>query len=145
MALMKWDPSEGLATLQKEMNRLFESFFDSKPFRFGESLLEPAVEVSDTKESVLIKAQVPGVKQDQIQVTISESAVTLKGEIKEEEKSEDKNIIRREFRYGSFSRTVPLSVPVKADQATAQLKDGVLEITIPKSEEARVKEIPVQV
>ncbi len=143
MALMKWEPSEGLATLQKEMNRLFESFFDSKPF--GAALAEPAVEVSDTKEAVVIKAQVPGVTKEQLQVTLSDNAVTLKGEMKEEEKKEEKNYLRREFRYGSFSRTIPLSVPVKAEQATAQLKDGILEISIPKSEEARVKEIPVQV
>lgn len=145
MALMKWEPSEGLATLQKEVNRLFESFFDTKPFHFGASLSEPAVEVSDTKEAVLIKAQVPGVTKEQLQVSISENAVTLKGEMKEEEKQEEKNFLRREFRYGAFSRTIPLSVAVKADEATAQLKDGILIISIPKSEEAKVKEIPVQV
>ena len=143
MARMKWEPSEGLATLQQEMNRLFESFFDRKPC--GESLGEPAVEVSNTKEAVLIKAQVPGVRKDQLQGTVSNNAVTLKGEMKDEAKTEENNVIRRELRYGTFTRTIPLTVAVKTDQATAQLKDGILEISIPKSAEARVKEIPVQV
>jgi HSP20 family protein len=64
--------------------------------------------------------------------------------MKEEEKKEEKNYTRREFRYGAFSRTMPLPAMVQADKATAQLKDGVLEITIPKSEKAKVKEIPIQ-
>jgi HSP20 family protein len=145
MALMKWEPSEGLATLQREMNRLLESFFDGSPLRFGEHMTEPAVEVSDTKDTVVVKVQVPGVSKEQIQVTVSEGALTIKGETKEEEKKEEKNYIRREFRYGAFSRTVSLPAGVQGEKAAAQLKDGVLEITIPKSEEARVKEIPVRV
>jgi HSP20 family protein len=145
MALMKWEPSEGLATLQREMNRLLESFFDGSPLHFGEHMTAPAMEVSDTKDTVAVKAQVPGVSKDQLQITVSEGALTIKGETKEEEKKDEKNYIRREFRYGAFSRTVPLPAGVQAEKATAQLKDGVLEITIPKSEEARVKEIPVSV
>jgi len=145
MALMKWEPSESLATLQREVNRLFESFFDGSPLRFGEYMTEPAVEVSDTKEAVVVKAQVPGVTKEQLQVAISEGALIIKGEKKEEEKKEEKNYTRREFRYGAFSRTVPLPAAVQAEKATAQLKDGILEITLPKSEEARVKDIPIAV
>jgi HSP20 family protein len=145
MALVKWEPSEGLATLQREMNRLFESFFDRSLWRGGESMSAPAVEVADTKDTVVIKAQVPGVSKEQIQVTVSEGVLTIKGETKEEEKKEEKNYIHREFRYGAFSRTMPLPAGVQGEKATAQLKDGVLEITIPKSEQARVQEIPVSV
>jgi HSP20 family protein len=145
MALMKWEPSEGLATLQREMNRLLESFVDRSPGRFGESMSAPAVEVSDIKDAVVVKAQVPGVSKEQLQVTVSEGLLTIKGETKEEEKKEEKNYLRREFHYGAFSRTVPLPAGVQTEKATAQLKDGILEITIPKSAEARVKEIPVSV
>jgi HSP20 family protein len=145
MALMKWEPSESLATLQREVNRLLESFFDGSPLRFGEPTTAPAVEVSDTKDTVVVKAQVPGVSKEQIQVTVSEGMVTIKGEMKEEEKQEEKNYLRREFRYGAFTRTVPLPTGVQAEKATAQLKDGMLEVTIPKSAEARVKEIPIRV
>jgi HSP20 family protein len=145
MALVKWEPSEGLTTLQREMNRLFESFFEGSLWRGGESMSTPAVEVADTKDTVVIKAQVPGVNKEQIQVTVSEGALTIKGETREEEKKEEKNYIHREFHYGAFSRTVPLPAGVQGEKATAQLKDGVLEITIPKNEQARVKEIPVSV
>ncbi|HEY5864338.1 MAG TPA: Hsp20/alpha crystallin family protein [Candidatus Tectomicrobia bacterium] len=145
MALMKWEPSEGLATLQREVNRLFESFFDGSPWRAGEAMTAPAVEVADTKEAVVVKVQVPGVSKEQIQIAVSEGALTIKGETKEEEKKEEKNYIRREFHYGGFTRTIPLPAGAQAEKATAQLKDGVLEITIPKSEEARVKEIPISV
>jgi HSP20 family protein len=145
MALVKWEPSEGLATLQREMNRLLESFFGGSPWHVGESMSAPAVEVSDTKDTVMVKAQVPGVSKEQLQVTVSEGVLTIKGETKAEEKKEEKNYLRREFHYGAFSRTVPLPAGVQGEKATAQLKDGILEITIPKSEEARVKEIPVSV
>jgi len=145
MALMKWEPSEGLTTLQREVNRLFGSFFDGSPWRAGEAMTAPAVEVADTKEAVVVNVQVPGVSKEQIQIAVSEGALTIKGETKEEEKKEEKNYIRREFHYGAFTRTIPLPAGAQAEKATAQLKDGVLEITIPKSEEARVKEIPISV
>jgi HSP20 family protein len=145
MALAKWEPSEGLATLQREMHRLLASFFGGSPWRFDESMSAPAVEVADTKDTVVVKAQVPGVSKEQIQVTVSEGTLTIKGETKAEEQQEEKNYLRREFHYGAFSRTVPLPVSVQGEKASAQLKDGILEIRIPKSAEARVKEIPVSV
>jgi HSP20 family protein len=127
------------------MDRLFENFFESGPRGLGTlSAGEPAVEVADTTDAVVIKAQVPGIPKDNIQVSVTDDAITLKGEMKEEEKKEEKNYTRREFRYGAFSRTIALPAAVQADKATAQLKDGVLEITIPKSEKAKMKEIPIR-
>jgi HSP20 family protein len=144
MALMQWEPSESLATLQREMHRLFASFFDGSLLRGREPMTEPAVEVSDTKDAIVVKAQVPGVSKEQLQIMVSEGSLTIKGETKTEEKKEEKNYLRREFRYGAFACTVPLPAAVQAEKATAQLKDGVLEITMPKSVEARVKAIPIQ-
>lgn len=145
MALMRWEPSEGLTSLRREMDRLFEDFFERSPFHFRTSgSWEPSVEVADTKDTIVVKAQVPGISKDNLQVNITADAITLKGELKEEEKKEDKNYSRQEIRYGAFLRTVPLPAAVQADKATAQLKDGVLEITLPKSEPAKVKEIPIQ-
>jgi len=146
MALIKWEPSESLTTLRREVDRLFEDFFDGGPLRFWGRGAEPAVEVCDTQDSVVVKAQVPGVSQDQLQVHITEDTLTLKGEVKEEDKQEGKHFYRREFHYGAFARTVPLPMAVQADKATAQLKDGVLEITLPKSPsaQAKVKQISIQ-
>ena len=144
MALMPWEPSESLATLQRERHRLCESFFDGSLLCGGEPMTKPAVEVADIKETVVVKAYVPGVSQEQLQVMVSEESLTIKGETTAEEKQEEQNSLRRECRSGAFSRTVPLSAAVPAEQATAQLKDGVLAITMPKSAEARVKAIPIQ-
>jgi HSP20 family protein len=144
MALMKWEPFEGLTTLQREMNRVFERFFEDGPLRVWERPSEPAVEVADTPEAVIVKAQVPGVPKDNLQLTITENAMTLKGEMKEEEKKEGKNYYRREWRYGAFERTIPLPVAVQAEKATADLKDGVLAVTLPKREAAKVKQIPIK-
>ncbi len=146
MSLIKWEPAENLTLLRKDMDRLLDDFFGNSPFRFErEHDFVPNVEVSDTKEAIIVKAQVPGVSQDNLQVSITDDALTLKGEMKEEEQTEEKNVYRREFYYGSFARTIPLPMAVHSEQAEAKLKDGVLEITIPKSEKAKVKEIPVQV
>jgi HSP20 family protein len=130
------------------MDRLFEDFeefFERGISPRWERALEPAVEVSDTKEAVIVKAQVPGMSKDDVHVDISDHELILKGERKEEEKKEEKNYYRQEFRYGAFSRIIPLPTTVQADKAQARMKDGVLEITIPKSEEAKVKEISVKI
>ena len=106
--------------------------------------MEPAIEVADTPEAVIVKAQVPGVSKDNLQVNVTDNALTLKGEVKEDKTTEDKNYHRREFHYGEFSRTIPLPTTVQAEKATAQLKDGVLEVTIPKRQEIKAKDVPIQ-
>lgn len=145
MALIKWEPSESLASLRRDMDRLLEDFFGDGPFRSERGgAFAPNVEVSDTKDAVVVKAQVPGVTKDNLHISVTDDTLTLKGEMKEEEEKEEKDYHRREFRYGSFTRTVPLPMAVQSDKAAAKLKDGVLEVTIPKSEKTKVKEIPVQ-
>ena len=131
---------------RREVDRLFEDFFDGGTRNFWGRGAEPAVEMCDTKDAVIVKAQVPGMSKDQIHVDITDDTLTLKGEMQEGEKKEDKNFHRREFHYGAFTRTMPLPMAVQADKATAQLKDGVLEITLPKSAnaQAKVKQIPIQ-
>lgn len=147
MALVKWEPFGGLSSLRREIDRLFGDFEEGVGHGLmphWERSFEPAVEVSDTKESVVVRAQVPGMSKDDIHVDISDNALTVKGEIKEEEDKEEKHYHRREIRYGAFSRVIPLPMAVKAEEAKAQMKNGVLEITIPKSDEVKVKEIPIQ-
>jgi HSP20 family protein len=145
MALTRWEPFEGLPSLRREMDRLFEHFFERGPVTMGDGgMFEPAVEIADTNDSIMVKAQVPGVSKENLHLDIMDDCLTLKGEIKDEETTEGKRFHRKEFRYGSFARTIPLPTTVKADQATAQLKDGVLTITIPKGEHAKMKQIPIK-
>jgi HSP20 family protein len=143
MALVKWAPFEGLTSLRREMDQLFENFFERGHIG-STGTFEPAVEVADNKEHVTVKVQVPGVSKDNLHVDIAENALTVRGEIKDEESPNGKQYYRQEFRYGAFTRTIPLPPGLKADQATAQLKDGVLTITIPKAEQAKPKEIPIK-
>jgi HSP20 family protein len=124
------------------MDRLFERFLGREASPLGEAA--PAIEVADTAEAVIVKAHVPGVSKENLQVNVTENALTLKGEVKEDKTTEDKNYHRREFHYGAFSRMIALPTTVQAEKATAQLKDGVLEVTIPKREETKAKAIPIQ-
>ena len=140
--LPRWESFGGLTTLRREMDRLFERFLGREPSPLGE--VEPAIEVADTPEAVIVKAQVPGVSKENLQVNVTENALTLKGEVQEDKTTEDKNYHRREFHYGAFSRTIALPTTVQAEKATAQLKDGVLEVMIPKREETKAKAIPIQ-
>ena len=103
MALIKGEPSGSLTTLRREVDRLFEDFFDGGPGRFWGRGAEPAVEVCDTKEAVVVKAQVPGVSKDQLQVHITDDMLTLKGEVKEEEKRRGRTSIGGSSTMGHLS------------------------------------------
>ncbi|GIX49489.1 MAG: hypothetical protein KatS3mg131_3700 [Candidatus Tectimicrobiota bacterium] len=103
MALRRWEPWRGLPSLRREIDRLLEDFEDlleRGPLAAWEGARLPQVEVADTKDAVIVKALVPGVSKDDLQIEISENALTLKGERKEEEKQEGKNYYQREIRYG---------------------------------------------
>ena len=146
MALVRWGPFEGLSTLRREMDRLFEHFFERGPTAMlGDGgTFEPAVEIADTKDNIVVKAQVPGVSKDNLHVDITDDYLTLKGEMKEEKTTEEQRFHRKEFRYGAFARTIPLPTTIKAEAAAAQLKDGVLTITLPKGEQSKAKQIPIK-
>jgi HSP20 family protein len=143
MALVNWAPFEGLTSLRREMDQLFENFFE-RGHMGSTGTFEPAVEVADSHDHVTVKVQVPGVSKDNLQVNVAENALTLRGEMKEEEKTDGKQYYRQEFRYGTFARTIPLPPGLQADKAIAELKDGVLTITIPKGEQAKPKQIPIK-
>ena len=144
MAPTRWEPFEGLTSLRREMDRLFEHFFERGPLAMGDGgVFEPAIEMAETNDSITVKVQVPGVSKENLHLDIMDDCLTLKGEIKDEETTEGKRFHRKELRYGSFARTIPLPTTVKADQAAAQLKDGGLTITLPKGEHAKMKQIPI--
>jgi HSP20 family protein len=138
----RWESFGGLTTLRREMDRLFERVLGREASPLGE--MEPAIEVADTPAAVIVKAQVPGVSKENLQVNVTDNALTLKGEVQEDKTTEEKNYHQREFHYGAFARTITLPTTVQAEQATAQLKDGVLEVTIPKRQETKAKDVPIQ-
>jgi HSP20 family protein len=143
--LTPWRPFRELGTLREEMDKLWNRFFEwpaSGPFR-GE--WAPSLDVSETKDNIMVKAEVPGMDPKEIDISYADGILTVRGERKQEKEEKDENYHMVERRYGSFSRSVRLPREVKGDKIKANYKDGVLRITLPKSEEAKKKEIKIKV
>lgn len=140
---------------EREIDRMFADFpfsrlgrlSDLEPFRrLRESrLAAPTLDMYEEKNEVVVKAELPGMAKEDIDIKLSDSTLTLKGEKRKEEEVKEKDYYRCEREYGSFLRTVQLPAEVKADGAKATFKDGVLEVRLPKSEEAKKKEVRLQV
>lgn len=109
------------------------------------SMRMPSVDVFEEKDEVVVKAELPGMKKEEVQVTLNEDSLTIKGEKKKEEEVKEEDYHYQERSYGSFSRTVALPCEVKSEQVKAAFKDGVLEIRMPKTEEAKKKAISVKI
>ena len=148
MALMRWRPTREQLDVREEMNRLFDGFFTGWPERRS-GLLEgewaPSIDVAETDEEVVVTAELPGIKQDDVDITITDDVLTLKGEKKEENEVKDKNYHRIERSYGRFQRSISLPTGVQGSKAKAAYKNGVLQVTIPKAEEAKPKQIKINV
>jgi len=147
-----WRPFSELSRAEREAERLFGDFFRrplwglSWPERFREiGFREPAIEVYEEKDDVVVKAEIPGMKKEDLDINISGSLLTLKGEKKQEEEVKKKGYYYSERSYGSFVRTVDLPKEVQVDKAYANFKDGVLEVRLPKTEEAKRKEVKIKV
>ncbi len=134
-----WNPFAELERIRKEFERLFEEV----PTLESEKIFAPVVDVYETDSELVIKAEVPGVKKEDIEVSIKDNAVHIKGEKKEEKEEKTEAVHRVERFYGKFERYIPLPTDVKVDEAKAEYKDGVLEIRIPKAETAKEKKITI--
>jgi HSP20 family protein len=134
-----------LTGMQQEMNRLFDEFFGERRTEAVEGAWLPAVDVSETDTELVIRAELPGLTHDNIELNLQDNVLSLKGEKKQEQKEEKENFHRVERSYGSFSRSFTLPADVKASEIQATFKDGVLVITLPKAEEAKPKKIQITV
>jgi len=152
--LMKWrnrntperrrDPFD---VLQNEINRLFDRDpmdFGREPALFDEGFA-PAIDVSETDNNVEIRCDLPGVRKDDIDISVSGNLLTIKGEKQDEKEEKESTYYRRESWNGSFQRTVSLPESVDADKAKAEMRDGILHLTMPKREEEKRKQIKVDV
>jgi len=146
MALVPWRPFEDLSTLRREMDRLFERFF-GEPIGLERptGMWTPQTDVTETKDSVSIKAELPGLEAKDVEVSVSGDMLIIKGEKKQEKEEKDEHRHLVERTHGAFSRMVRLPAPVAADKIKATFKNGVLTVTLPKTEEAKPKAIPVTV
>ncbi|MBI4640347.1 MAG: Hsp20/alpha crystallin family protein [Candidatus Tectomicrobia bacterium] len=146
MTLVSWKPFGELSTLRREMDRLFERILGESPgLEISAGSWIPRLDMSETKDNVTIKAELPGLEIKDLDVSISGDTLIIKGEKKEEKEEKDEHYHLVERYHGTFSRMVRIPAPVASEKIKATFKNGVLTITIPKTEEARRKAISVTV
>jgi HSP20 family protein len=102
------------------------------------------VEICDTSDTIVVRVQVPGVRREDLRLTVSGDTLTVQGEARVAQDTEHYTLHQQEFRYGTFSRTIALPATVRTDGTTAQLADGILTVTMPKSSQGHAQEIPIQ-
>jgi len=144
--LWNWSPVEPLSTLSEEINRLFDSPFGE--FTRHMELLNgrmPALDVYEDKDNLIVKAELPGMKREEIDISFHDGTLTISGERKYEQKNQDAETYRAERFFGKFHRTLTLPRPVQSDKAKATYQNGILTVTLPKTEEAKPKQIQVNV
>jgi len=138
--LAVWSPFAELERIRREFDKLLQDFLPTAVER--EEVLVPPIDVYETDSEVVLKTELPGIKKEDIEVTIKENSVHIKAERKEEKEEKTENVHRVERFYGKIERVVPLPVEVKPEEAKAEYKDGVLEIRIPKvkvTKEAKIQ------
>ena len=144
--LWNWSPVEQLSTLREEINRLFDSPFGDLTRRMELfSGWAPALDLYEDKDNLIVKAELPGMKREEIDISVHDGTLTISGERKYEEKNADLEPYRSERFFGRFHRTLALPKPVQSDKAKATYKDGILTVVLPKTEEAKLKQIEVTV
>jgi HSP20 family protein len=145
-SLIRWDPFREMMTLRSNMNRLFDDAFSNLPAERtnGGGAYSIALDVAEDEDNYVVKASVPGIPADNIDVTVSDNVLTIKGEIEDEREKEERNYHLRERRYGMFSRTISLPSNVEADEIDASYDNGVLTLQIPKAEVVKPRKITVK-
>lgn len=138
-----WEPFGEIDTLQKEMNKLLDQF--TPAWSSNRVTFLPSAEIDETETEVHLKLEVPGMQADDLDIEVTGEAVTIRGERKSETKTEEKGSFRSEFYYGQFERTIPMPTHVKKDQVSAEYKDGVLSLTMPKAPKEIKEAVKVKV
>ncbi len=155
MSLIRWRPGQSLdrwdsfandiGHLRQEMDRLFSHLmvpgYDVEP---GESIF-PSAELQDQGDHLALRLEVPGMKPEEVDIQVSEDTVSIKGERKSEETTEEDGMTRSEFHYGKFSRTIALPKMIKPNEVVADYKDGILSLTMPKEDKDTPKSVKVEV
>lgn len=147
MALARWNPWAGmpsLPTLQERINRVFEDMFPGQREEFGLMDWKPVVDTIERDDAVVIKADLPGVKKEDISIDIRQNVLTLSGERSHEKELKEDQFHRRERYFGRFQRSFTLPENVDPEHVDAKFKDGVLEVRVPKTEKAKAKRIEIK-
>lgn len=143
-----WDPFTDLEKIKMQMNQLFNTSFTREGDRNAgllDGVWSPAVDIYDSKESILVKADIPGLNKEDIDVTVHGDTLVIKGEKKNEKEVKEKDYVRTERFYGNFQRAIRLPSEVETNKVDATYKNGVLELVLPKSEKAKPKQIKLDI
>lgn len=145
--IAKWDPFRDMVSLRDEVDKVFKDFFGRLPAerRLAEGYWFPTVDLEESPDEVAITAEIPGMRKEDIHISISGDQLSITGERRKEEEEKGKTYHRIERSYGRFQRTVALPTEVLSDKARASYKDGLLKITLPKAEKVKPKEIAIEV
>lgn len=146
MQLIKWNPARDLFSLRHNMNGLFDDFFyPSRRTAENDGLWNwnPAVDIYEEADNIVVKAEIPGMDKDQITVDVKDRVLTLKGERSEDKEVNEERYFKRERTYGRFERAFTLPADVKTEEIKAEYKDGVLKVLVPKPEVQKPKQITV--
>jgi HSP20 family protein len=143
MAIVRWRPMRDIFAVQDEMNRMFDSFWGDRA-RDDDGALMPPVDVTEKEDKFSVSVELPGLKKDDIKLSLQNNVLTISGSKKREAESKDDRYHRIERSFGTFCRTVNLASTVDASKIDADFKDGILTVSLPKVEEARPKEISIK-
>jgi HSP20 family protein len=145
--ITRYDPLGEMVSLRSAMDRLFEDSFVSpltwRTIGGGNDSLTPPIDVHETPDEIIVTASLPGMKADDVEITMTGQTLTMRGEFRADDEIEKDQYLYRERRFGSFSRTVQLPVRVEGDRAQASFTDGVLRLSIPKAEEVKPRQIRI--
>jgi len=141
--MVRWDPFREMMGLRRAMDRLFDDALASSSGEWQPLAWNLALDVIENENEYVVKASVPGLKPEDLDITFENKVLVIKGDLKEEKDAEEGNYHLRERRYGSFSRSLTLPSNVKADQIQASYTDGVLKLQLPKAEESKPKRIAI--
>ena len=152
MTLVKWNPSKELLNVEREFNKLFNTF--NRRFGFDDSTMNeelenavwsPLTDISENKDQYILKMDLPGVSKENLKLNFHDGELIISGERKQEKEDKDSKYHRIERTYGKYYRSFTLPQTIQADKINAEFKDGQLTITVPKSEEAKPKELEIKV
>jgi HSP20 family protein len=144
-SMNRWEPSRGATTLQEQLNRVFGNLLERTGDESNLTPWAPAVDIFETEHELVVKADLPDVNPQDLDIHVENNILTIRGERKFENKVKEENYLRIERAYGSFSRSFSLANSVKSEAIRADYKNGVLTLSIPKREEAKPKQIKVNV
>ena len=141
--ISRWDPFRDLSVLQDRINRIFNDATRGSSVGASTRTWAPVVDIAETDNDLVVRAELPGMKREDIDVEVTGESLTIRGERKFDEDAKDQ-YIRVERPYGPFQRSFTIGVPVQADKVKAAYRDGILEVTIPKAEEVKPKKIEIK-